>query len=34
MAKTGIFIVDRVVQDKMGGGIDTHKNVWYIPTGN
>jgi hypothetical protein len=34
MAKTGIFIVDRVVQDKMGGGIDTHKNIWYIPTGN
>ena len=34
MAKTGIFIVDRVVQDKMGGGIDIHKNVWYVPAGN
>ncbi len=32
MAKTGIFIIDRVVQEKMGGGIDLKKNVWYIPS--
>ena len=31
MAKTGIFIIDRVVQDEMGGGIDLRNNVWYIP---
>lgn len=32
MAKTGTFIVDRVVQDLMLGGIDTINNRWYIPT--
>lgn len=31
MAKIGIFIIDRVVQDEMGGGIDLINNVWYIP---
>ena len=31
MAKTGIFVVDRVVQEQMGGGIDLEKDVWYIP---
>jgi hypothetical protein len=31
MAKTGIFIIDRVVQEEMGGGIDLNNNVWYIP---
>jgi hypothetical protein len=31
MAKKGVFIVDRVVQDKMGGGVDLKKDVWYIP---
>lgn len=31
MAKIGVFIVDRVVQEHMGGGIDLEKNVWYIP---
>lgn len=31
MAQTGIFIIDRVVQEEMSGGIDLHKNVWYIP---
>ncbi len=31
MAKTGIFIIDRVVQDEMGGGVDLKNNVWYIP---
>lgn len=32
MAKTGIFIVDRVVQEEISGGIDLEKDVWYIPT--
>lgn len=32
MARTGVFIVDRVVQEHMGGGIDLEKDVWYIPT--
>lgn len=31
MAEKGVFIVDRVVQKQMGGGIDLEKNVWYIP---
>ncbi len=31
MAETGIFIIDRVVQEEMGGGVDLEKNVWYIP---
>lgn len=34
MAKRGIFIIDRVVQEQMKGGIDLKKNVWYIPTFN
>ncbi len=31
MAEIGIFIVDRTVQEDMGGGVDLNKNVWYIP---
>jgi hypothetical protein len=31
MAKTGVFIVDRVVQEELKGGIDLDKEVWYIP---
>jgi len=31
MAETGIFVIDRVVQEEMGGGVDLEKNVWYIP---
>ncbi len=31
MAKIGVFIVDRVVQEQLGGGVDLNKNVWYIP---
>ncbi|MCG3158240.1 MAG: hypothetical protein DKINENOH_04881 [bacterium] len=31
MARTGVHIVDRVVQEQMGGGIDLKKDVWYIP---
>lgn len=31
MARTGIYIIDRAVQEEMGGGIDLEKDVWYIP---
>ena len=31
MAKTGVFVVDRIVQEKMGGGINLEKDEWYIP---
>ncbi|WP_373517026.1 ADP-ribosylglycohydrolase family protein [Pricia sp.] len=30
MAKKGIFIIDRAVQDQMGGGIDLENDIWYI----
>lgn len=32
MAEIGVFIVDRVVQEQMGGGVDLVRDVWYIPT--
>ncbi len=31
MAEKGIYIIDRVVQEEIGGGIDLNKDVWYIP---
>lgn len=31
MAKMGIYVIDRVVQEQMKGGIDLEKDVWYIP---
>lgn len=31
MASKGILIIDRVVQEEMGGRVDLKKNVWYIP---
>lgn len=31
MAKTGIFIIDRVVQEEMNGGLNLKKIVCYIP---
>lgn len=31
MAEEGVFIVDRVIQEQLGGGIDLDNNVWYIP---
>lgn len=31
MAKTGIYIVDRAVQEEMGGGVDLKNDLWYIP---
>lgn len=32
MAEIGIYIIDRVVQEEMKGGIDLQKDLWYIPT--
>jgi hypothetical protein len=34
MAQMGVFIVDRVVQEEMGGGVDLENNRWYIPSVN
>ena len=34
MAKKGIFIVDRVVQDQLGGVVDFDKGVWVLPNLN
>ena len=34
MAQIGVFIVDRVVQEEMGGGIDLENDNWYIPSVN
>ena len=31
MAERGIYIIDRVVIEELGGGVDLEKNVWYIP---
>ncbi|MGB5499744.1 MAG: ADP-ribosylglycohydrolase family protein [Maribacter sp.] len=31
MAKMGIFVIDRTVQEHMGGGVNLEKDVWYIP---
>ncbi len=31
MAEKGLYVIDRVVQDEMGGGVDRKNNVWYIP---
>ncbi len=31
MAETGVFVIDRVVQEQMKGGVDLEKDVWYIP---
>jgi len=31
MAQKGIYIIDRVVQEQMHGGIDLEKNAWYMP---
>ena len=34
MAEVGVYIIDRVVQDQMGGGINLEKDIWYIPDKN
>ena len=31
MSQKGIYIIDRVVQEEMGGGVDLEKDIWYIP---
>lgn len=31
MAKNGLFVVDRVVEEQMHGFVDLQKNRWYIP---
>jgi len=31
MAKKGLWIIDRVVQEELNGGVDLEKNRWYIP---
>jgi hypothetical protein len=31
MARVGVFIVDRAVQEQMGGGVDLENDLWYIP---
>tara|TARA_Y100000758_G_scaffold111447_1_gene78027 strand:- start:391 stop:1806 length:1416 start_codon:yes stop_codon:yes gene_type:complete len=31
MAEVGVYIVDRVVQNQMGGGVNLQKDIWYIP---
>jgi hypothetical protein len=31
MAEKGIYIIDRVVQEQMQGGVDLKKDVWFIP---
>jgi hypothetical protein len=31
MAERGILVVDRVVQEELGGGIDLKNDQWYIP---
>lgn len=31
MALKGIWVIDRVVQEEMKGGVDVKRNVWYIP---
>ncbi len=31
MARTGVAIVDRVVQEEMGGSVNLQDGVWYIP---
>jgi len=34
MARTGVFVIDRVVQDELGGGVDLTNNEWLIPVVN
>ena len=32
MAEKGVFVIDRVVQEQMRGGIDLKNEIWFIPT--
>ena len=31
MAQKGILIIDRVIQEQMGGGVDLKNDRWYVP---
>lgn len=31
MAEKGVFVIDRVVQEQMRGGIDLKNQIWFIP---
>lgn len=31
MAEKGLWIIDRVVQEELKGGVDLGSNTWYIP---
>jgi len=31
MAEKGLYVIDRVVQEEMGGGVQLKENVWFIP---
>jgi hypothetical protein len=31
MAETGVHVVDRVVQERMGGGVSLADDAWYVP---
>ena len=31
MALQGVFIVDKIVQSELGGGVDKLNNIWKIP---
>ncbi|MCE7994867.1 MAG: ADP-ribosylglycohydrolase family protein [Roseivirga sp.] len=31
MAQKGIYIIDRVVQEQLQGGVDLEKDIWYVP---
>jgi inosine-uridine nucleoside N-ribohydrolase len=33
MAEKGVLVVDRVVQEEAGGGIDPENDQWYVPVG-
>ena len=33
MARKGVWIIDRVVQEEMKGGVDLNTNTWFIPAG-
>ncbi len=34
MALQGLYIVDKIVQSELNGGINKSKNIWYIPQNN
>ena len=34
MALQGLYIIDKIVQSELNGGINKSKNIWYIPQDN